>query len=519
MSKTDLYIELRDEFSKKLQIAQHNLELCAWKFYTNSSQENLEEYTQAQEEMSKLYNNEDLYKKFKNIQNEGLEDKHLSKQLKKLVRDFYDEIESGTELKELRDKENKIAAAYNSHVMILNGQPVTPANILLILESDMDVEFRKKAYTTLVSRGDVIADELVELVKMRNAFAKTKGYDNFFNYMIEDTYEISPQNLDKLLEGVYSRIQPASSAIEKERRQDLAQAFGIDENDLRDWHFGLLTGKDPSKEVTAQIKSNEQVEEIATKTYKSMGYDIENMGITLDLYPRENKNTHGFAFCIEPGEDARILANLTNNIRSLDTLLHELGHCVYDIGLDKNLPFLDRDCASPVMTEAIAMMMGDLPKTENILNDIVQKNILDEFKKELRKDEARFVGRSLQIIEFERELYKNPEQDLKTLWKKVKMKYLYRSENTELNNEWATIPHYLSHPGYYQNYFRAGLIKVQIYNAMTKLLGNITENTDSAKFLNEKLFKLGASKDEDEIVEMITGKPTSGDDFCARICN
>ena len=32
-----------------------------------------------------------------------------------------------------------------------------------------------------------------------------------------------------------------------------------------------------------------------------MGYDIDNMSITLDLFPRKNKNTHGFCFEIEAG--------------------------------------------------------------------------------------------------------------------------------------------------------------------------------------------------------------------------
>jgi peptidyl-dipeptidase A len=248
-----------------------------------------------------------------------------------------------------------------------------------------------------------------------------------------------------------------------------------------------------------------------------MGYDIENMGITLDLFPRKNKNTHGFAFCIKPGKDARILANLTNNAKSLDTIMHELGHCVYDIGIDPNLPFVEQDCSSPVMTEAIAMMTGDLPKAEDMLNDYVPAEVLTPFMNELKEDDAKFVTRSLEIINFEREMYKNPEQDLKLLWKNMKQKYLYRGNTTEINNEWATIPHYLSHPGYYQNYFRAALLKAQIYNAMRKELGDITKNQNAAKFLNERLFKFGSSVWEEDLIIQLTGKPLSEDDFCSRI--
>lgn len=37
---------------------------------------------------------------------------------------------------------------------------------------------------------------------MRNDFAKKKGYDNYFDYMLEENYDIKPKELDKLLTDV-----------------------------------------------------------------------------------------------------------------------------------------------------------------------------------------------------------------------------------------------------------------------------------------------------------------------------
>ena len=458
-----------------------------------------------------------FYSELKTVQSAGLDDKHLSKQLKDLVKAFYNELESGNELKALRDKENEIASKYNAYVMTIDGKPVSKAEIMKILEKETNEDLRKKAYEANVKAGDVIAEDLVDLVKMRNDYARTKGYDNYFDYMIEDTYEISPDKLDKLLTGVYDKIKDKSFEYEKERQEHLAKSFGILPEDLMDYHFKYLPADNPEKAVNDYIKDREQVVELAKSTYKNMGYDVDNMGITLDLFPRKNKNTHGFAFCIEPGKDARILANLTNNTESLDTIMHELGHCVYDIGLDTHLPFIEQSPSSSAMTEAVAMMMGDLPKSENILTGTIPEEVLKKFKDELKKDDAKFVSRSLQIIEFEREMYKNPDQDLKALWKNMKQKYLFRGDNTYVNNEWATVPHYLSHPGYYQNYFRAALYKAQLYNTLKDNLGNITENPQTAEFLNKNLFRYGASLEDDELIEKITGKPISEDDFCNRI--
>ena len=246
-----------------------------------------------------------------------------------------------------------------------------------------------------------------------------------------------------------------------------------------------------------------------------MGYDVEKMiaekKLTLDLFPRKGKNTHGFCFGVEAGKDSRILANLMNNVVSLDTLNHEMGHCVYDLGISTELTFLDKRASSPAVTEAIAMMMGDIIKTENVLTNILPSDVLGKFKETHKEDEASFVAKSLLIIDFEREIYNNPEQNPAELWQNLNKKYLNR-EN-EPDNEWATIPHYLSHPAYYQNYFRANLMKVQIYNYLKSVLGNITENPKSSEFMDKNIFACGASIEEYDLIKQLTGKDFSADDF------
>ncbi|HCB11319.1 MAG TPA: hypothetical protein DEO94_04105, partial [Cyanobacteria bacterium UBA11991] len=237
--------------------------------------------------------------------------------------------------------------------------------------------------------------------------------------------------------------------------------------------------------------------------------------LTLDLYPRKGKNTHGFCFGIDPGRDSRILANLRNDTRSLDTLNHELGHCMYDLNISRDLTVIDRAPASSAFTEAIAMMGGDLQKRENILNNIIPEDKLIPFKNSFKKDEALFIANSLLIIDFEREMYKNPNQDLTKLWADLRLKY--RNQNHKPNNEWATIPHYLSHPAYYQNYFRAAVMKAQIYNHLHEKLGNITENADTAKYMTDNIFSKGASVDEYDLVKELTGKEFSAKDFIANL--
>ena len=507
------FIKVRDEFSKELEPKNLKASIDCWNFYINSTDENRRKYETSQEKVYELYRNEDLFNELQNFQKEGLKDKHLSKQLKDLTREFDEELNAGELKKALREKENDIASKYNQYIPMIDGKETTKAEISKILQNEKDVNLRKKAYDARIKGGDTIANDLVEFVKMRNEFAKTKGYKNFFEYQLKEAYDVDADYLQNLLDEVYDNAKEVNVKLQAENKKELAEEYGIEINDLKAYHYGLLLDNNPAKEINKSLKTKEQVVDISKKAYTGMGYDVDSMPITLDLFPRKNKNTHGFCFDIEAGKDARILANLTNDTNSIDTLCHELGHCVYHIGIKRDIPYLDQT-AYPAMTEAIAMMMGDLQQRENILKDTVSAETLDKFKKDLKKTEAKFINRSMLIIAFEKSMYENPDQNLGKLWHDLRVKYTGANENEEINNEWATIPHYLSHPAYYQNYFRANLMKAQMYNHLHKELGNITENKNTAKYLNDNLFQYGTSMEENELIEKFTGEPLSSKALC-----
>lgn len=505
------FIKLRDEFCEELEKISINLEKSCWDFYTNSTPENLKNYEEIQDKYSKFFRNEEMYKKFLSIDKNSL-DKHERKQLKDLLKEFDEELNTGEELKALRKKENEIAQKFNSYIPKINGKEVTKTEIFKIIQTEINPEIREEAYEAKIKGGDLIANDLIEFIKMRNSYANKKGFKTYFEYKLSEEYDVDFEFLQNLIEEVYSKSNDKIKNILEKKQKELKEFFGVEE--LKPFHYGLLLDCNPEKAVN-EILQNKDIVEISKKMYKNMGYDVEKMiadkRLTLDLFPRKGKNTHGFCFGVEAGKDSRILANLMNNVVSLDTLNHEMGHCVYDLGISTELPFLDKRASSPAVTEAIAMMMGDIIKTENVLTNILPSDVFEKFKETHKEDEASFVAKSLLIIDFERELYNNPEQNAAELWQKLSKKYLNR--DCEPDNEWATIPHYLSHPAYYQNYFRANLMKVQIYNYLKSVLGNITENEQSAKFMDENIFYCGASVEEYDLIKQLTGKNFSAEDF------
>ena len=511
MNETEKFIKIREDFSPALEKVQHDEGETAWNFFINSNEQNLKTYENAQEEFSKLFSDRGIYEKFLSVDASKLP-KHEQKQLKDLLRVFDKRINTGEMYKALEKKENEIAQKYNSYIPTIDGREVSKPEISKILQNEPNADIRQKAYEAIIKGGDLIADDLIEFIKMRNEFAKTKGYDNFFDYQLKEEYDVETPFLNKLIDEVYSGARDKIKSLQEETYSELRQIFGTDK--LQGWHYGLLTDSNPEKAVNKILEAH-SIEEISKKAYCGMGYDVDRMisegKLTLDLYPRKGKNTHGFCFGITPGLDSRILANLRNDALSLETLNHEMGHCVYDLGISRDLPVVDRAPSSSAFTEAIAMMTGDLAKKENILKDIVPEKLLIPFKKSLSKDEAGFISKSLLIIDFERELYKNPNQNPARLWADLRLKY--RNQNHAPNNEWATIPHYLSHPAYYQNYFRASLMKAQIYNHLHKILGNITENSKTAQYLKEHIFSKGASVEEYDLIKQLTGKEFSAKDY------
>lgn len=511
MRESEKFIRIREEFSPALEKVNYNEGKTAWDFYLNSNPQTLNAFEKAQDDITKLYSDREMYNKFLEIDKTKIS-KHEQKQLKNILKSFDERLNSGEAFKALEKKENEIAQKYNSYVAIIDGKEVSKPEISRIMQNETDPELREKAYKATIKGGDLIADDMIEFVKMRNDFATSKGYDNFFDYKLKEDYDVESEFLNKLIDEVYCGAREKIKSLQQKSYSELKKIFKVDK--LEGWHYGLLTDSNPEKAVN-NILENYSIEDISKNAYRGMGYDIDKLisegKITLDLYPRKGKNTHGFCFCIAPGMDSRILANLRNDAKSIDTLNHEMGHCVYDLGISRKLPIIDRQPSSMAFTEAIAMMMGDLQKKEDMLKDIIPKDKLSKFKKSIAEDEANFISKSLLIIDFEREFYKNPNQNPAKLWADLRLKY--RNQNHAPNNEWATIPHYLSHPAYYQNYFRASLMKAQIYNHLKNILGSITENSKTADYLRENIFSKGASVEEYDLIKQLTGKDFSAADY------
>lgn len=521
------FMVYRDKFCEVLNKVSAEYNKADWEFYINSTPENANTVNIMAQAYNDVFADEEAYEKFLAFEQKGIKDEHLQEHLAELLGNFESTlgINQSDETQENSTNEsdvpyvseNDISQVFNGFKPQIDGREVSTKEINDILKSSKDVELRKKAYIAENSSGDAIAEQMIQLVKQRNEVAKAKGYDTYYQMML-NRYGTSEESLFKLLDDLNEKSDAAFQKIQARSNQSICKAFGITEEEIRPWHKGLLQEGNPIKEANEYF-TTENLVPIATNMYTKMGWPTDEMPITMDLFPRDNKNGHGFCFCIEAGKDARILANLDGDLSSMETLLHEKGHAVYDLGLPQSLPYLDRGVASNVMTEAVAMLMETLPQREGFYAKEIgmPQELNDKLETKRLEGLTSFIKSYIFYSNFEKQLYENPDQDVKKLWFDLKQQYTGANPPDELNNEWATVPHFLSHPGYLQNYLRAEVMAAQIYEAAHEKVGDLSQSTETAKFFQENIFKYGSSKSEDEIMKIATGKELSAEAFCRQL--
>src|SRR5690606_13876689 len=112
--------------------------------------------------------------------------------------------------------------------------------------------------------------------------------------------------------------------------QTLARRYNLPVEALRPWHY-----HDPFFQRPPQVgESIERLDDffadkdqldLAIRTFRGVGMEVEDILKVSDLYAREGKDQHAFCTMIDRDTfDVRILCNLQPNLRWTVTLLHEL---------------------------------------------------------------------------------------------------------------------------------------------------------------------------------------------------
>jgi peptidyl-dipeptidase A len=210
-----------------------------------------------------------------------------------------------------------------------------------------------------------------------------------------------------------------------------------------------------------------------------------------------------------------VLANVVENHDWTDTMLHELGHGVYDLGFGENLPWLLRS-THLVATEASALLFGALAGSREWLERVLGIGALEGAELEGRLRAARaaelmvFTRWVLVMNAFERALYADPDSDLDSIWWELVARYqLLTPPDGRSAPDWAAKIHIAAAPVYYHTYLYGAIVALQLKEALGAAVGGIVDRPEAGVLLQKKLFAPGQSIRWDRLVEHASGSPLS----------
>lgn len=457
-------------FLKEQRVLQHNLKKAQFK-YNNLKTPNREVlFRQAQTELS------------------NFEDNNLIKlallNLPKLLKRTFT---TNSEQKEIIKLTRKMFDSFNNLEFEYDGIKYSYDNFNKRIYDEPD--FSKKEEMSLVRREklNTIQKDFRNLINKRNDFAKKNGYDNYYQYQLEKEYGTTEAEIDKIIDKYYKDNNVLS--LIKKREEIIAKNNKLTTEELTSSHIRqpLYT----SSSINHYIKSQEELIDLVKKCYTTMGYNIEQLEkedhLTLDLEENNKKINRTFCRPFIPGYSVGICAKMSNDIESLSALMHEMGHGMHFLNPFKWLPYKLMQPKTHI-TEAIALLFESLVYKENLLEKIIpNKNVVEKFKEYKALDEIYHFSLLVSRTQFEKEIYKHPEQDFEELFSKIEKQYY----GTNKRRDWFA-PHFINSPGYMQNYIRGNLLSNQIYDSARKKLGTeLHSNPKTADFMNKRIFGLG----------------------------
>jgi peptidyl-dipeptidase A len=425
--------------------------------------------------------------------------------------------------------EKVVEMLFNTFRADLDGERVGENRIRELLESSDDLGLRRRAWEASKQIGSEVAAHLLELVAARNDAAHELGYDNYYSMSLE-LDELDEDEVFETFEAVLAGSQAPYERYKARLDEGLARRFGLEVGELRPWHYA-----DPFFQEAPATNLNldrwfeaRPLEDLVTQYFDAVGFDVRPILARSDLYERENKCQHAFCMDVDRKGDVRILCNLAPKEYWAATLLHEVGHGVYDVGIDHTLPYFLRTAAHTLTTEASAMLFGRLSRSPAWLvryagmpegEAVAAEGELQRAQVAQHIHLARWVP---VMATFERALYRDPTQDLNRLWWDLVERYqlVRRPEGREAHADWAAKIHFSTSPAYYQNYLLGEILASQLQAHLLEAAGSwerYVESPDVARFLNARLFSVGRSVDWREAIRHATGRSLDVGPFLAEL--
>ena len=371
-----------------------------------------------------------------------------------------------------------------------NGEKVrvTHSNFSLFLKSK-DARVRKDAFEAMYGiygqYKNTFASTLYGGIKSEIFYAKTRKYESALQgSLFQDNVSVNVYN--NLIDAVHENLDTLNDYI------DLKKKFlGLDKINMYDLYVPLTENFD--MEI-----SYEKAQEIILEALKPLGEEyLENVKKAfaegwIDVYGNEGKQGGAYSWGSYDSK-SYILMSYKDDLNSLFTLIHEMGHSMHSFYSKNNQPYLYS--GYKIFVAEVASTLNELLLINYLLKNAESKEervyLLNYYLEQFRTT----VYRQTMFAEFEKICPGKVEEgepltaeDFNNIYYDLNKKYYGESceVNEEIALEWARIPHFYSN--FYVYKYATG------FSAASALSKQILEEGESAVSRYKEFLKSGGSE-------------------------
>ena len=501
--------------------------LASWNAAVNGTPEQLQLAADARTAYMRFEADPAEYQRYKawDEANAAAADPLLARQVKVLHYSFAQGQNDSELIDPISELIRRLEEAYYTFRAEVDGHTLSDNEVESILGESVDSEVRREVWEAHKQLGPLVAPSVRELARLRNRTAQKMGYPNYHRMSLTLS-EIDPDWLYGMLDALAIRTDAPFRSAKAALDAELSVRFNVPADELGPWHYSDLYFQRPPKVGSTDFDTffaDQKLEALATRTYDGLGMDVRDILDRSDLYERPNKDQHAFCTHIDREGDVRTLNNLKPVERWMDTLLHELGHGVFDKYIPQSVPWLLRTPAHILYTEAMALLMGAMPLDHDWLTTVrglpegQAQSLAHDANSRSMLDALIFTRWVLVMVNFERAMYENPEADLDAIWWQLVERYQYmRKPAGRAMPDWATKMHVALAPAYYQNYLIGRMVAEQWRHWLQDNAGGIIDKPAAGDFFRDKVFAPGATVTWNEALTLATGEPLQIDYFVDR---
>jgi peptidyl-dipeptidase A len=544
-SPDERFKPLLDEYLKKYKPLYIDSARAWWEANTTGDDAAFKRKEAAENALVELHSDKGMFAKIKALKDgPPLSDPVLARELDVMYRHFL----PGQADKELQKRivaiETQVEKTFNTHRSLVGGKEMSENDVRQVLSDTKESLAAEQAWKGYMEVGKKNEKLMKEVVGLRNELARNLGFKNF--YVMRLTLDEVDEKqllalfdeLDQLTRKEFAKEKLAIDAAMVTRFGLVDDKGSGDPSKLRPWHYGDLffqaTPEMPGGANLDDVYKNVDLLKMAGDYYAGMGLQADDILARSDLYEKKGKSPHAFSTSLDRDQDIRVLCNLKPNLYWADTIVHELGHGIYDKYVAPDVPFLLHEAAHSITTEGYAIMMGSMVKNQDFLVTVLKVppekavEIVKSAQKNLRREKLIFSRWAQVMVRFEYGMYNDPDQDLGKLWWTLKAKYQMLNPPGPVSRpDYAAKIHVVTNPVYYHSYMMGDLFGCQVHHYIaTKVLGVddpaktcFAGHKEAGDYLKKNVFGPGNLYSWNELTKHATGEFISPKYFAMQYVN